>query len=494
MVNVDLLFQYRGDWIREPQVVYSRKLVYNWKQHDSNLLSFMDIIDEYASKLGYVGVQQLLVYFLYGKYYEVDGDVGIRTLQSFISDQFNLINLFAVEDSEMGVNVPNIVDHTESSTVDNQAVTYCSSNESEDDSCRPDYDSEDLETLALQKKKEICDRLADYKELYKGMSFKDIPEARKVINLYCLANCYGLTQLKSCTKRLRYRCEVGFPFVCHISKDKNGAGVSIRTLKAKHKCNPSFDNPRVDYNTIAQYFKTKIQDNPKIKVKEMKAALKTTFNINISHSKCKRAKRMILKSLDGSFVDEYNKLEAYVNELRISNPGSDVIINISKDALAEGNGRFSRMYICFHALKMGFKSGLRPFIGLDRTFLKGKVKGQLLVVVALDSMKHFYPIAWAIEKETKVTWNWFLTLLKHSLDLKLGDGFTFMSDMEKGLVEAMQDILPDAHHRYCVRQIKANWCKRWGAGELKKYLWWCSWSSYNEDFKDQLKNLGELNK
>ncbi|XP_016475379.1 uncharacterized protein LOC107797049 [Nicotiana tabacum] len=362
----------------------------------------MDIIDEYASKLGYVGIQQLLVCFSYGKYYEVDGDVGIRTLQSFISDQFNLINLFAVEDSEMGVNVPNIVNYTESSTVDNQTDTYCSSNESEDDSCRSDYDSEDLETLALQKQN--CDRLTDYKELYKGMSFEDIPEARKVINLYYLANCYGLTQLKSCTKRLRYRCEVDCPFVCHISKDKNGAGVSIRTLKAKHNCNPSFNNPRVDYNTIAQYFKTKIHDNPKIKVKEMKAALKTTFNINVSHSKYKRAKRMILKSLDGSFVDEYNKLEAYANELRISNLVSDVIINISKDALTEGKGRFSRMYICFHALKMGLKSGLRPFIGLDGTFLKGKVKGQLLVIVALDSMKHFYPIAWAIvEKETKVT-------------------------------------------------------------------------------------------
>lgn len=34
--------------------------------------------------------------------------MGIRTLQSYVSDQFNIINLLAVEDSEMGVNVPNI--------------------------------------------------------------------------------------------------------------------------------------------------------------------------------------------------------------------------------------------------------------------------------------------------------------------------------------------------------------------------------------------------
>lgn len=34
----------------------------------------------------------------------------------------------------MGANVPNIVDHTESSTVDNEVATNCSSNESKDDS------------------------------------------------------------------------------------------------------------------------------------------------------------------------------------------------------------------------------------------------------------------------------------------------------------------------------------------------------------------------
>ncbi|XP_019263883.1 PREDICTED: uncharacterized protein LOC109241581 [Nicotiana attenuata] len=155
MVDVDLLFHYGGDWIRVPEVVYSRKLVHSWKQYDSDLLSFIDIVDEYTSKLRYVGVQQLIIYFLSGKYYEVDGDVGIKTLQSFISDQFNIINLFAVEDSEMGVNVPNIVDHTESSTVDNQAATDCSSNKNEDDSCQSDYDSEDLETLALQNKRNL---------------------------------------------------------------------------------------------------------------------------------------------------------------------------------------------------------------------------------------------------------------------------------------------------------------------------------------------------
>ncbi|XP_019261603.1 PREDICTED: uncharacterized protein LOC109239484 [Nicotiana attenuata] len=109
---------------------------------------------------------------------------------------------------------------------------------------------------------------------------------------------------------------------------------------------------------------------------------------------------------------------------------------------------------------MGIKSGLMPFIGLDGTFLKGKVKGQLLVAVGQDSANHFYPLAWAIvDKETKVTWKW---------------------------------VLPEAHHRFCVRHIEANWCKRWGSGEYKKYLWWAAWSTYEEDLQDQLKSMSQV--
>lgn len=61
------------------------------------------------------------------------------------------------------------------------------------------------------------------------------------------------------------------------------------------------------------------------------------------------------------------------------------------------------MYVCFQALKSGWKVGLRPLIGLDGTFLKGKCKGILLIVMAQDSAKHFY-LAWAmVDKETNRT-------------------------------------------------------------------------------------------
>ncbi|XP_019225445.1 PREDICTED: uncharacterized protein LOC109207023 [Nicotiana attenuata] len=171
---------------------------------------------------------------------------------------------------------------------------------------------------------------------------------------------------------------------------------------------------------------------------------------------------MVLEKLEGGYIDDYNRLEAYAQELRDSNPGTYVVINISKDALEEGKKRFPRMVE----------------VGLDGIFLKGKCKGILLVAMAQDSAKHFYPLAWAvIDRETE-----------------LGDveGVAFISDMQKGLIDVVATVVPKSHHRWCVRHIEANWSKNWRGAEMKKLLWWCAWSSYDEEFKDQLRTLGTI--
>lgn len=83
---------------------------------------------------------------------------------------------------------------------------------------------------------------------------------------------------------------------------------------------------------------------------------------------------MSLEKLEGNFLDDYNKLEAYGHEIKPSNHDIDVVINISKDALAGGERRFFRMYICLQAMKHGCNDGLRQLIRLDGTFIKGNVK------------------------------------------------------------------------------------------------------------------------
>lgn len=38
------------------------------------------------------------------------------------------------------------------------------------------------------------------------------------------------------------------------------------------------------------------------------------FKLNISYSKMKRVKKLALEELEGSFIDDFNRLEAYAQE------------------------------------------------------------------------------------------------------------------------------------------------------------------------------------
>ncbi|KAK4352389.1 hypothetical protein RND71_027907 [Anisodus tanguticus] len=177
--------------------------------NDSDLLSYIDLVNEYNDSLGYVDVQQLIVSVPCGKYYEIECDNGIRTLLSFVNDQFDVINLFAVEDTELSVCVENIEVHKESVIDVDDAATDCNSDSdsaSEDESDCSDYDSEELEALAKLKSRVINEKLSDYMELNKFMTFKDIPKARTYLNLYSLCNGYSLQLKKSDTIRIRYVC------------------------------------------------------------------------------------------------------------------------------------------------------------------------------------------------------------------------------------------------------------------------------------------------
>ncbi|KAM3289691.1 hypothetical protein P3S67_017980 [Capsicum chacoense] len=185
------------------------------------------------------------------------------------------------------------------------------------------------------------------------MTFKDKKEAKKVVDLYALANKKPLRVKQSDNTRLRYICEDGCPFVILVSLDGKGPGFKVKTLIGKHTCEDGFTNPRATTSSLSQYFKDKVQNNPKFKTKDMRQYLDDQFNLNVNPSMLKRAKRMALQKMKGSFLYEYNKLEDYANEIRLSDPGSDVVINLSKDGLEQGKRKFLRMYICFDALKLG---------------------------------------------------------------------------------------------------------------------------------------------
>ncbi|XP_028088934.1 uncharacterized protein LOC114289406 [Camellia sinensis] len=86
----------------------------------------------------------------------------------------------------------------------------------------------------------------------------------------------------------------------------------------------------------------------------------------------------------------FDQLRWYLDAMMRYNPES--YVNIDYDASSQ---QFCRFFVSFVACISGFNS-CRPLLFLDRTFLKGKYKGQLLAATAKDGNNGLFPVAFVI--------------------------------------------------------------------------------------------------
>ncbi|GAA0155538.1 hypothetical protein LIER_38109 [Lithospermum erythrorhizon] len=163
----------------------------------------------------------------------------------------------------------------------------------------------------------------------------------------------------------------------------------------------------------------------------------------------------------------------------------------------DGKPEFQRWYICWKACIEGFKSGCRKLVGVDGCHLKTKRGGHLLVAVGIDPNNNIFPIAYGVDEvDNKKSWEWFMFHLSEDLrdngeDDDGQDAWTFMSDKQKGLIEAFKNVLPNVDHRFYVRHLHENF-KRAGFKETTYMdaLWSAVTSTttqYYEDAMDKMK-------
>lgn len=166
-----------------------------------------------------------------------------------------------------------------------------------------------------------------------------------------------------------------------------------------------------------------------------------------------------------------------------------------KTILVDDQPKFERIYICLGACKKGFKAGCRPLIGLDGCHLKGPYGGQLPTAVGIDANNQCWVIAYAmVEVENKSSWVWFLEYLVKDLEITNQPEYTFISDKQKGLINAFELVVPNSHQRLCVRHLLSNFKLQFKGKALKDKLWECARATTVQEFgrnMDEMKNLSK---
>ncbi|KAK9208792.1 hypothetical protein WN944_001152 [Citrus x changshan-huyou] len=116
---------------------------------------------------------------------------------------------------------------------------------------------------------------------------------------------------------------------------------------------------------------------------------------------------------------------------------------------------------------------------------KGKYGGVLLAAIAVDANKGIVPLAlFVCEIENTETWSWFLEHLHNYFDD--GRQVTFISDRQKGLLNAIPNTWPFAYHKACCRHVYANFARDHAGAKLRNLFWRAVKSNNKHDFDEAM--------
>ncbi|KAK0597773.1 hypothetical protein LWI29_028476 [Acer saccharum] len=278
-------------------------------------------------------------------------------------------------------------------------------------------------------------------QFHVGQTHDSMDKLRGTLRDYAIQEGVELNRIKNQKCRLTYQCKAkGCPWRIHASCMIDKVTVMIKTYNDQHECHRVYNNVEAKVKWISSKFETLVKSNLDISVKVIADLLREKYMVSVDMQRLYKAKKRALKGLAADHANCFKHLRRYAYIVNQLNPGSAIYISLQTPLPT-----FHRLFLSFEAQKLGFLEGCRPFIGLDGCHLKGPFGGVLLSAVALDANSGLYPLAVCIcEKETNYSWLWFLNHLKEYLQYPEGRPLTFMTDRQKGVINALEDHFPFA--------------------------------------------------
>ncbi|XP_077237303.1 uncharacterized protein LOC143878975 [Tasmannia lanceolata] len=145
----------------------------------------------------------------------------------------------------------------------------------------------------------------------------------------------------------------------------------------------------------------------------IRAYVKDKWGITISYAKAFNANVIIHEIMCGNAEASYRILPAYAEEMERCNPGTIMCVYRSRELWTGGDNTFGHLFWSFGLNIRAFSRTIRPLILIDGTHFRGKYKGILLAVTAVDGEGGLFPLAYAVVvNEMYESWLWFLRLLR----------------------------------------------------------------------------------
>ncbi|XP_073149031.1 uncharacterized protein [Henckelia pumila] len=327
-------------------------------------------------------------------------------------------------------------------------------------------------------------------KLVVGMRFRDYKQCRDVLTDVSIREGFELTFLKNEKSRITAKCKENCGWRFHASAVMGGPTIQIKTLKGKHTCPRVRKNWRANYKYLAGVIERAVRENPGMKADQISQYVSRECGVDVTKWTVYRAKKHAMQKIRGVDSVQYAILRDYCETILKFNPRSKIII---RNREGSDPPIFGKLYYSLFGLKMNFLSVCNPIIGLDGCFLKTAFGEQLLAAIGRDGNDGMVPIAIAVvETENYETWTWFLTELLEDIGGIGEDRWTFVSDRQKGLLEALKDLVPNCEHRFCARHMLQNFKKKFKNPDLVRLFWKAAGTGNKNVFDVVMKEIAAL--
>ncbi|XP_022748623.1 uncharacterized protein LOC111298164 [Durio zibethinus] len=326
-----------------------------------------------------------------------------------------------------------------------------------------------------------------------GQEFPDVKAFRNAIKEAAIAQHFELRIIKSDLIRYFAKCAAeGCPWRIRAVKLPNAPTFTIRSLEGIHTCGKNAQNGhhQASVDWIVSFIEERLRDNINYKPKDILHDIYKQYGIIIPYKQAWRAKERGLAAIYGSFEEGYCLLPAFCEQIKKTNPGS-----ITEVFATGADNRFQRLFVSFHASIYGFLNGCLPIVGLGGIQLKSKYLGTLLSATSFDADGGLFPLAFGVvDTENDDSWIWFLSELHKALEMNSEKmpQLTFLSDGQKGIVDAVRRKFPNSYHALCMHHLSESICREFKNSRLVHLLWKAAYATTTIAFKEKMAEIEEV--
>ncbi|KAK2983081.1 hypothetical protein RJ640_006468 [Escallonia rubra] len=330
-------------------------------------------------------------------------------------------------------------------------------------------------------------------ELHVGQEFADVTSCRRALRDTAIALHFEIQTIKSDKTRFTAKCAAeGCPWRIHAAKLPGVPTFTIRTIHESHTCGgiSHLGHQQASVQWVANSVEQRLKENPNCKPKEILEEIHRAHGITLSYKQAWRGKERIMAVMRGSFEEGYRLLPQYCEQVKRTNPGSIASVYGSPT-----DNCFQRLFISYQASIFGFLNACRPILGLDRTFLKSKYLGTLLLATGFDGDGGLFPLAFGIvDEENDDNWMWFLSELHNLLEVNTENmpKLTILSDRQTGIVNGVEANFPTAFHGFCMRHLSDSFRKEFNNTMLVNLLWDAAYALTVIEFEAKILEIAEI--